>query len=96
MQCFSSCTLSSYLVLSEYTHVRRTDGRTDGQNVYSNTVHMLRSRTVIKYLSLPCLGVRHLQCELTAFTRWSKLYHRTVFSEMTFNYRETGEDLEVG
>jgi len=31
-------------VLSQYT--RLTDGRTDGQNLDSNTVRMLRSRTV--------------------------------------------------
>ena len=31
-------------VLSQYTHL--TDGRTDGENLDSNTVRMLRSRTV--------------------------------------------------
>jgi len=36
------------LVLSQYTRLtdRHTDGRTDSQNLDSNTVRMLRSRTV--------------------------------------------------
>ena len=35
-------------VLSQYTRLTdgQTDGRTDGQNLDSNTVRMLRSRTV--------------------------------------------------